>query len=66
MIKFAAPSAPPLQLTFVPIIFNVSGAIGSVIVTHALVVHKFVSVTVTQYIPATLLLKSSVVSPVFH
>ena len=47
----ADPFEPPLQLTLVTVVEAVT-AVGCVIVTLAVVVHVFASVTVTVYVPA--------------
>ncbi|MBA7682386.1 hypothetical protein ES703_90736 [subsurface metagenome] len=47
MVKSAFPSFPPTQLISVPAMLAINVS-GSVIVTHAVVVHKLTSVTVTQ------------------
>ncbi|MBA7682383.1 hypothetical protein ES703_90733 [subsurface metagenome] len=60
-VKYASPSQFPKQVGSMPVIFTISVS-GSVIVTQAVAVHKLISVTVTQYIPAgRISTKSSVV-----
>ncbi|MBA7682385.1 hypothetical protein ES703_90735 [subsurface metagenome] len=65
-VKSATPLESPLHNIFVPLILTFRAESGSVIVTQAVAVHKLKSVTVTQYVPPSKLLKSSIVSVVFH
>ena len=51
-VKFIAPSFPPLHLTFTTIEVITKG-VGSFIVTAAVFVQPYASVTVTLYEPAT-------------
>jgi hypothetical protein len=61
--KLAAPVELPKQRTFVPDIEAASAAAGCVITTEAVVEQPLASVTVTEYVPAARLFRSSVVAP---
>ena len=61
--KLATPVELPKQRTFVPEMLAASGLAGCVMVTVAVVEHPLASVTVTLYVPAARLDKSSLVDP---
>ncbi|MBA7682384.1 hypothetical protein ES703_90734 [subsurface metagenome] len=56
-VKFAVPFASPLHKISVPVMLAVS-VLGCVIVTQAVTVQPLSSVTVTQNVPAGILIKS--------
>jgi hypothetical protein len=65
-LAVADPLLPPLQLTFVFATVEAANTAGSVIVTLDVLVHKFASVTVTVYVPATTPVMLAVVAELLH
>ena len=65
-LRLAAPVELPKQSTLVPLMLAASGLAGCVITTEAVVEQPLASVTVTPYVPAARLDKSSLVAPLDH
>ena len=60
------PSEPLRHLTFDGVVAVLSDADGCVIITDAIVLHPFKSVTVTVYVPEITLLRFCVVVALLH
>ncbi len=65
-LAVAEPLLPPLQLMLVFTTELATTAVGSVIVTLDVLVHKFASDTVTVYVPADTPVILAVVAEVLH
>ncbi len=65
-LAVAEPLLPPLQLMLVFITELATTAVGSVIVTLDVLVHKFASDTVTVYVPADTPVILAVVAELLH
>ena len=62
-VSVTAPLLPPLQLTLVVAVVAANADTGCVIVADAIVLHPFISVIVTLYVPAIKLFRFCVVAP---